>query len=256
MAVKRPLAILFIGNSHTFVNDVPLLVRQRAGDDGFDCRVTMIAHGGWYLEQHVREPDVRFNILHGGYDYVVLQEHAHPFGPEEKFREAAAALDRWIREAGSIPVIYECWSRKAEPEAQREMAEAHKRVAEEIDALRAPVGETWWAYAKSRPGLELYAEDGAHASPAGSEFAAGCIWEVIRSDIARRGLRLDWVDGFSVSVRMDPDGAVISANREGLLSLAGHLAALAKEAPGSHLHLDACNALEDGSSPLIIEKTE
>ncbi|MBR3018103.1 MAG: hypothetical protein IKH57_13685 [Clostridia bacterium] len=36
----------------------------------------------------------------------------------------------------------------------------------------APVGENWWGYMKSRPKLEMYAEDGAHASPAGSDFAA------------------------------------------------------------------------------------
>ena len=69
MASKRkPLAILFIGNSHTYFNDMPLMVQRRAEDAGYDCRVTMIAHGGWFLAQHVEEPDVRFNNLFGGYD--------------------------------------------------------------------------------------------------------------------------------------------------------------------------------------------
>ena len=30
---------------------------------------------------------------------------------------------------------------------------------------------------------EMYAEDGAHASPAGSDLAASCIWETIRADL-------------------------------------------------------------------------
>ena len=74
----KPLSLLFIGNSHTYVNDMPLMVKRRAEEAGFDCRTVMIAHGGWYLAQHAEEPDVRFNILHGNYDYVILQEHAHP----------------------------------------------------------------------------------------------------------------------------------------------------------------------------------
>jgi len=83
MTKKKDLSILFIGNSHTYFNDMPLMVKDRADDDGFNCRVTMLAHPGWFLSQHVEEPEVRFNILYGEYDYVVLQEHAHPFGPEE-----------------------------------------------------------------------------------------------------------------------------------------------------------------------------
>ncbi|MCR5088873.1 MAG: SGNH/GDSL hydrolase family protein [Oscillospiraceae bacterium] len=183
MSDRKPVNILFIGNSHTYYNDMPLMVRRRAEDENFDCRVVMIAHGGWFLEQHASEPDVRFNILHGGFDYVVLQEHAHPFGPAEKFRNAALDLNHFIREAGSIPVIYETWARKNEPEAQAYMNTVHNDIAGEIGALIAPVGENWWLYRKSWPDLEMYAEDGEHASAAGSDFAAKYIWEAIRTDL-------------------------------------------------------------------------
>lgn len=179
----KKLGILFIGNSHTYYNDMPLMVQRRAAEAGYACRVAMLAHGGWFLAQHAGEPDVRFNILFGGYDYVVLQEHAHPFGPEEKFREAAVALNAMIRRAGSRPVVYGCWARKAEPEAQARMNEAHRRIAAEIGALLAPVGERWWAHRERFPDVELYDGDGAHASAAGSELAAAHIWEAIRSDL-------------------------------------------------------------------------
>ena len=115
MKTKR-LRILFIGNSHTYYNDMPSMVKRRFDEEGCDCEVTMLAHPGWFLAQHVEEPDVRFNIRFGDYDYVVLQEHAHPFGPEEKFYEAVRTLTSWIREAGSTPVIYMTWAKKTEPE--------------------------------------------------------------------------------------------------------------------------------------------
>ena len=180
---KKELSILFIGNSHTYCNDMPLLVKRHAEAEGFSCRVTMLAHPNWFLFQHAEDPEARFNILYGEYDYVVLQEHAHPFGPEEKFLDAAVALNRMIRQAGSTPVISECWSKKDEPEIQDHMNEVHRHVAEEIGALLAPVGECWRKHQESRPELEMYAEDGAHASPAGSDFAAKCIWDTIRKSM-------------------------------------------------------------------------
>ncbi len=186
MSKKKDLGILFIGNSHTYYNDMPLMVKRRAIEEGYNCRVTMLAHPNWFLSQHAEEPEARFNILYGKYDYVVLQEHAHPLGPEEEFLDAAITLNKIIREAGSTPIIYECWAKKDEPELQDHMNQVHRYVAEEIGALVAPVGENWWRYKDSWPSFEMYDEDGAHASRAGSDFAAKYIWEEIRMDMVRK----------------------------------------------------------------------
>ncbi len=69
-------------------------------------------------------------------------------------------------------------------------------------------------------------------------------------------MHIDWVDGFSIRFTEQSGAALLSANREGLLSLAGILLALAGEEPGAHIHLDESNSLEDGSLELILEKTE
>ncbi len=66
-------------------------------------------------------------------------------------------------------------------------------------------------------------------------------------------MELNWVDGFEITVHIEDGTSVISANREGLLSLANHLRGLAEEPPGAHIHLDAYNSLEEGSSELIFE---
>ena len=67
-------------------------------------------------------------------------------------------------------------------------------------------------------------------------------------------MEIKWEDGFTVTVRAKEGAALVSANREGLRSLASILLALAEEAPGTHLHLDAYNSLEEGSGELILEK--
>lgn len=68
-------------------------------------------------------------------------------------------------------------------------------------------------------------------------------------------MNIEWEDGFKIEVGIDIDNAVvISANREGLLSLARQLTALANESVGSHIHYDEYGGLEDGSIEMIIQK--
>ena len=69
-------------------------------------------------------------------------------------------------------------------------------------------------------------------------------------------MEIKWENGFAISVCVDHGAVVISANREGLLSLAGQLTALANEKTGSHIHYDEHNALEDGSTELIVERVD
>ncbi|MBR3439649.1 MAG: hypothetical protein IKH13_09140 [Clostridia bacterium] len=67
---------------------------------------------------------------------------------------------------------------------------------------------------------------------------------------------IQWIEGFCIKVEISGDEVTVSANREGLLSLAEQLTALADETSGSHIHYDGFNSLEEGSAGMIIEKTE
>ena len=69
-------------------------------------------------------------------------------------------------------------------------------------------------------------------------------------------MKINWVNGSEIRVSRDQNEVVISANREGLLSLAGQLTALAEGVPGDHIHYDENNSLEKGSAELIIERVE
>ena len=65
-------------------------------------------------------------------------------------------------------------------------------------------------------------------------------------------MKIEWVDGFEIRVKFDNDAVVIAANKEGMLSLAKQLTALAEAVPGQHIHYDEDNSLEDGSAEMII----
>ena len=67
-------------------------------------------------------------------------------------------------------------------------------------------------------------------------------------------MEIKWADGFEIKVIVDNGTVVISANKEGLLSLAGQLHDLAEQTPGAHIHYGDYDSLEDGSVEMIIEK--
>lgn len=68
-------------------------------------------------------------------------------------------------------------------------------------------------------------------------------------------MKIDWVEGFEIKAAAENGEIVISANREGMLSLAKHLIALAEGVPGDHIHYDAYNSLEEGSAEMLIVRT-
>lgn len=68
-------------------------------------------------------------------------------------------------------------------------------------------------------------------------------------------MEIEWVDGFIIKVEADCEKITIQANKEGLVSLANQLLELANSSPGSHIHYDEYNSLEEGSPEMIIAKT-
>ncbi len=69
-------------------------------------------------------------------------------------------------------------------------------------------------------------------------------------------MNIEWIEGSEISVRVSGEKEItVSANREGLLSLAGQLKTLAEGKPGDHIHYDEYSSLEEGSVEMIIERT-
>ncbi len=69
-------------------------------------------------------------------------------------------------------------------------------------------------------------------------------------------MEIEWTDGSEIRVRADGREVIVSANREALLSLAAQFRTLAEGKPGDHIHYDEYNSLEEGSSAMIVERTE
>ena len=173
------MKVLFIGNSHTYFNDMPALFRAVCGQHGIDVHVTMLTKGGMGLDYHLRQEQTLFNIRYGGYDYVILQHTAHPMGDLTVMHDAARALVKLIRESGSTPVFYQTWARKGDEAFQSTMSGVYNDLGRELNVPVAPVGDEWQKHRLAHPDIELYFKDGEHASPEGSALAARVLFETI-----------------------------------------------------------------------------
>lgn len=175
------MKILFIGNSHTYYNELPQIVKELLEYTGVKTHVTMSTEGGKGLIYHCNREDVNFNIRHGDYDVVVLQDKASNFNPED-YKEGGRILMRnSLASSPARRVLYMVWARRMEKEKQEIITRAHTEFGQEIGAAVAPAGEVWHKMLRETPDLEgqLYHPDGNHATPLGSYLAATTLFYTI-----------------------------------------------------------------------------
>ena len=170
---------LFIGNSHTYFNDMPAIFKNLCKEQGIDMQITMLTKGGMGLDYHEENEQTRFNILYGEYDFVILQHVAHPMGEYDAMEAAADKIVSWIRESGAVPCYYMTWTEEDNEAFQAEMAARYRKLAGKHECLLAPVGEKWWEEIHRNPSVDLYYEDRRHASVAGSTLAARVIFDAL-----------------------------------------------------------------------------
>jgi len=174
--------VLFIGNSHTYLNQMPrmLVALVDAEDRGFELKAKQSTGKGVSLEWHWNNPPTREMIASRRWDYVVLQDRSG--GPLEalvSFQRHVRLLDEEIKKQSARTMLYMTWANRNRPETQTLLADAYANVARELDAILAPVGLAWQQVQRRIPGLDLYHPDGRHANPIGSYLAACVFYAVV-----------------------------------------------------------------------------
>lgn len=199
--MKKNIRILFVGNSHTYYNDMPLIVRELFAKTGVTAEVTMQTRGAKNLTYHSQQKDVIFNIRYGNYDYVVLQEVASSFDPEY-FRSALEAIrEQALSKSTAVPVLYMIWAHRDDKRRQTVITEEYALAAEQIGARLAPAGEVWHKLLRGNKALPFYCEDGNHATPTGSYLAACSVFYAITE--RERPIKLDGNTAFEAELDLD-----------------------------------------------------
>ena len=184
--------VLFIGNSYTFVNDLPNTFAKLAKSGGHKVEVGMSAQGGWSLTDHVGSTET-LNLLNSTkWNFVVLQEQSEiPSVPQVRNQEmypAARELVKKIKNIDAMPIFFITWAhRDGMPEngmnnyesMQRQINYGYMEIAQELNAPIAPVGLAWSIAVKEHPELELWQGDGSHPTEQGTYLAACVFYAVI-----------------------------------------------------------------------------
>jgi hypothetical protein len=182
------LRVLFIGNSYTYVNDLPATFAKLAQSGGQRVETGMAAPGGWSLSDHVKSTETLDQIKSSKWNFVVLQEQSQiPASEQMRARDvypAARSLSAKIKAAGATPVFFVTWAHKdgwpdiglvTYESMQLQINQGYVEIADELDALVAPVGFAWLKLWKQNPQLVLWQADGSHPNEKGTYLAA-CVF--------------------------------------------------------------------------------
>jgi hypothetical protein len=177
--------VLFVGNSYTYVNDLPAMFADLARSGGRAVEVGTDAPGGATLADHAASGVTRDAIGSAAWDVVVLQEQSvlpvWPTSVAGSFEPAAHALADAATSAGARPVLFETWAhRDGWPDAglagyasmQRRISAAYRTVGRDLGLDVAPIGTAWAAARASHPEIDLWQPDGSHPTAAGTYLAA------------------------------------------------------------------------------------
>ena len=183
--------VLFIGNSYTYVNDLPGLLVQLAATSGVPPKLIAesITVGGATLESHWTTGTAQARIDERGWYAVVLQgQSVEPVFPGSTFAAYALKFAARTTAAGALPVFFGTWARASgdavygEPWSggtadamQDRLTAAYSAAATKGAGVVAKVGEGFRLSLKTRPSLALHASDGSHPSLAGTYLAA-CVF--------------------------------------------------------------------------------
>jgi hypothetical protein len=179
--------ILFVGNSHTYANDLPVIFSEIAAAMGHPADVQEVTEGAYTLTQFADTADewgsvVNQKLTEEPWDFVILQENTNDAfsSAEETMLPAALALDEKIRAAGGQTGLLMTWTPKdgagimGREYVQSILAQNTIAVSERLDSLLIPGGMGFMRCLEQYPQIELWNEDGMHPSLEGS-YLAGCI---------------------------------------------------------------------------------
>jgi hypothetical protein len=188
------LRILFVGNSLTYENSLPVIVKKLAAGDAGAPRIFAVQFtpGGAQLSQDAHDSRLTKLIASVHWNEVVLQEQSFVPGRDDvratHMIPAVTALDRRARAAGGQTVLFMTWGYEhGDPSwqadsfmsMQQRLAKGYYDVAARIGAPVAPVGYAWAEAHRVAPGLSLWADDGVHPSRVGSYLGASVLYALL-----------------------------------------------------------------------------
>lgn len=198
--------VLFLGNSYTYVNDLPKIIEEIASNESKVFKHESVTPGGCTLFLHLEESQGSLaKIRKGNWDYVILQEQSQlpviDYYRHNTLKPSYKALhDSIMRYNPQAKVIgYMTWGRQYGGQQcvnfgeglycsadfvdfnhmQDTLTAAYCENAYATNSYIAPVGEAWRSSLAENPNLTLHSSDQSHPSYEGSYLAACVFYAVL-----------------------------------------------------------------------------
>lgn len=182
--------VLFIGNSYTYVNDLPGTFARLAASGGHRVETGMYAPGGAFLADEAADPDIAALISGTRWSAVVLQEQSQrPASTSEAalFQGAATRLAAMAANASARPMLLETWAhRDGWPELGMDYAamqaaidRGYASAGAVAGAVVVPAGEAWRRVLAADATVPLWQDDGSHPAAAGTYLAACVLYRTL-----------------------------------------------------------------------------
>lgn len=186
---QNPQKILFLGNSYTYVNDLPGMTVSFAAAGGVAISQTSVTQGAATLGILLTDTSAKTVIAKGGWTYVVIQgQSVEPAYDVAAFLKNAQTLAAAANNVCAVAAFYQTWPRKVGDALYKEtwsggtqaklaqiLHDGYEKAAEQAGGVRVPVGDAWMKALKEHPEIELYQADGSHPVVAGTYLAA-CVF--------------------------------------------------------------------------------
>jgi hypothetical protein len=167
------LRVLFLGNSLTYTNDLPAMVKTIAAADGVELEVKSYAYPNWGLEDHWAAGTAAAEIAAGKWDLVIMQQ-----GPSS-LAESRINLLTWAIKFDELADLHETciamymvWPAAANSASFGNVYANYKEAADTTGGQFFPAGRAWEIAWQSNGALPLYGPDDFHPSALGSYTAA------------------------------------------------------------------------------------
>ncbi|WP_455169036.1 hypothetical protein [Aegicerativicinus sediminis] len=174
---KDTLRVLFVGNSYTYMSNIPHLVSLISEHTSTKLITSKSVAGGAWLNQHWNgERDLKTleKIKNGKFNIVVLQDHSMgAIARPDSLLLYAKKFSNYIRQNGAEPYFYSTWAREKVPQYNETIRKVYNEAAKENNAGIVYVGDTWEKAKQIRPTIKLYENDGSHPSELGA-FLTSC----------------------------------------------------------------------------------
>ena len=215
---KTERKILFVGNSLTYYNHLPGLLREIAVQDGVQLTYSHFLLPDYSLEDHWKDKKVQQEIASGNYDVVLVQQGPSALPESQKLLvRFTRAFSELTKRHHATLALFMVWPSKARYADFDKVITSYSKAASQTNSLLCPAGIAWQRAWRMDSSLALYGPDEFHPSLAGSVLSAlaiyGSLWKKSNFDFIKEDA-MSWQDQVDTPTFQTLKKAAIEAIRE------------------------------------------